>query len=73
MKAETRRKLERLEGILARFEAFEQRTLSDLKRAGFNFVSVEQAFAYRERRRTLDRISREALIERLALIGGKHG
>ena len=63
----SRDKAARLESILRSHDAFEQRTLADLRVAGFNFRTIDQANRYRKAQRTLARMSSEDAIEFVAV------
>ncbi len=59
-------KAQRLEKILDTHAAWEKRTLADLRVAGFKFVTIEQAFRYRQAQRTLAAMSSDDLVEFVA-------
>jgi hypothetical protein len=48
-----RAKAQKLESLLARQDAFEQRTLADLRTAGFTFTSIDAARTRLKAQRTL--------------------
>lgn len=63
MNAQTRLRHVRLESILATHAAMEQRTLADLRRAGFKFATVEQARRRLKAIRTLERMTSDEQTE----------
>lgn len=62
----SRARAQRLTSILETHAAWERRTLADLHVAGFNFVTVDQAFRYLAAQRTLARMSADELVQFVA-------
>jgi hypothetical protein len=62
----TRVKAEKLEAVLANHAAWEQRTLSDLRSAGFNFRTIDKAKQTLKAQQALARMSPDDLLEFMA-------
>jgi hypothetical protein len=62
----SRAKAQRLTSILEAHAAWERRTLADLRVAGFNFTTVDQAFRYLAAQRMLARMSANELVQFVA-------
>jgi len=63
----TTRKVAKLGNILDTHEAWERRTLADLRVAGYKFVTIEQANRYRKAQLTLARMDHDELVEFVAM------
>jgi hypothetical protein len=57
---------ERFEAVMSNHDAWERRTLADLRVAGFNFQSIEKAKQTLKAQRTLARMSSDDLLEFMA-------
>lgn len=62
----TTKKVAQLENILDKHEAWEKRTLADLRVAGYKFVTIGQAYGYRKAQQTLSRMHHDELVEFVA-------
>lgn len=63
MEREERQRVVRLESTLDKWAATEKRYLADLRLAGWDFASMDQARDYRRSLRSLDHMSRAELVE----------
>ena len=61
-----RSKVAKLENILDTHEAWEKRTLADLRVAGYKFATIDQAHRYRRAQQTLARMNHDELVEFVA-------
>ena len=61
------RKVQKLANILDTHEAWERRTLADLRVAGYKFTTIEQAHRYRKAQQTLARMDHDELVEFVAM------
>ena len=61
-----RQKAQRLNAILTSHDAWEKRTLSDLRVAGFNFATIQQANRHRAALATMARMTPDDLVEFVA-------
>lgn len=67
MNATQRFRAQNLTRILAQHTAWEQRTLRDLKAAGFAFTSITQARRHLAAQEQLQRMTTEEVIEQIAM------
>lgn len=63
MTAEQRRRLARLDRILESHDAFEKRTMADLRVAGFAFNTIGEARRYQFARRTVEAMTTDQVVE----------
>lgn len=68
MKREDRLKATNLEAILARHREFEKRTLSDLRRVGFRFTTIDQAARRLKAQRSMPGFTQEQLDIAIAVL-----
>lgn len=69
----TRTRAQRLTSIIDRHRAYEQRTMADLRTAGFKFTSVEQAKRWLKAAETVNRMSPDDVIAMVARQTTKRG
>lgn len=68
MKREDRFKATNLEAILTRHREFEKRTLSDLRRVGFRFTTIDQAARRLKAQRSMPGFTQEQLDLAIAVL-----
>lgn len=71
MNAVARNKLSHLERILASHAAMEKKMLADLRRVGFKFRTVAQAYQTLQAQRTLHMFTEEQLDLAIRVLNGK--
>lgn len=71
MRRDLRNKFSILETVLAKHNAAETRTLADLRRAGFKFQTVAQAYQTLQAQRTLHMFTEAQLDLAIRVLNGK--